>query len=212
MKLGFIGIGNVGGTLAKKMGKKGHSIHLGVRQKSQPEAQKLAQEIGAHATCLEIRECLEKSDVIFLATPWSAVEGIIKDYKTSLAGKILIDCTNPLKADLSGLVFSGDRSGGEYIQEALPQTKVVKAFNTVGYNIMENPVLENRRAVMYFAGQEESSRHLARQLIEDVGFEPVDAGNLSACRLLEPLALLWITSAYKFGLGRDFAFSIIKNK
>jgi 8-hydroxy-5-deazaflavin:NADPH oxidoreductase len=212
MKIGFIGIGQVGGTLAKILGSHGHSIFLGTRDQANEEALGLARSVGANAVVLSVQEAIAQSEIIFLATPWSAVEGIAKEYAKILAGKILIDCANPLKSDLTGLLFTGENSGGEYIQQILPKTKIVKAFNTVGYNIMENPVSDGRRAMMYFCGNDQDARFKTQTLIQEVGFEPIDAGDIKSSRLLESLALLWISTAYKFGFGRNFLFSIIKTK
>ena len=145
--------------------------------------------------------------------PGDNVKPVIWDkYKEILENKILVDCTNPLKSDLSGLTISGESSGGEYIQNLLPKTKVIKAFNTVGYNIMESPVIGEHKAVMYFSGNDPDARHAVKELILDVGFDPIEAGDIKTSRLLEPFALLWISTAYKFGLGRNFAFGLIKEK
>ncbi len=210
MKIGFLGVGQVGGTLARKLGAKGHSVFLVSREAKNQKLFDLSKEIGANAQVELISSALEKSDVIILATPWSAVDEIIKNYSARLKGKVLIDCTNPLMPDLSGLVALNEKSAGEHIQKSLPDTKVVKAFNTVGFNIMANPTLEGRKVAMYFCGNDERARFLTQQLIADVGFQPVDAGDMSASRLLEPFALLWIKTAYKFGMGRGFAFSLVK--
>lgn len=210
MKIGFIGTGNVGGALAKKLGGDRHTLYLGARDLENSELKALAQSIGSHAQVESIEQTIEKSEVLILATPWGAVETVLMKYSSLLEGKILIDCTNPLKPDLSGLVFSGEESGGEFVQRILPKAKVVKAFNTVGFNIMENPTLDGRKAVMYFCGNDSDARKKVSGLIQEVGFDPVDAGDIRSSRLLEPFALLWISSAYKFGLGRDFAFSLIK--
>lgn len=209
MKLAFVGIGNVGGTLARQLGKKGHSIYLGARDPQDSDAQKLAKDIGGHAEVLSPQDAVNKADVIFLATPWPATEAIVKSLK-NLKGKILIDCTNPLKPDLSGLTVGFESSGGESVQSWAPDAKVVKAFNTTGFNIMANPIVDGRRAVMYYCGNDKEALHTVGGLIEDVGFEGVDAGSLATARLLEPYALLWIASAYKFGLGRDFAFTLAR--
>lgn len=212
MKIGFIGTGNVGGALAKSLGRKGHSIYLGNRDTSSQDAQELAREIGAHASVHSLSETISKSDVILLATPWKVSEELVKSMATDLKNKILIDCTNPLKPDLSGLEVGHISSGGEVIQAAAPMAKIFKAFNTTGFNIMESPILESRKAVMFFCGNDQDSRHLVQEIIRDVGFESVDAGPLQTARLLEPYALLWIQSAYKFGMGRDFAFDLIRRK
>ncbi len=208
MKMGFIGIGQVGSTLAKRFGSKGHSIYLGVRDLNKKDSHQIAQSIGANAEVLSILETIEKSEIVFLATPFNAVEGFLKEYSNALTGKILVDCTNPLKPDLSGLLFTGEDSGGEYVQRLLPQTKVVKAFNTVGYNIMENPVIDGRKSVMYFCGNDEKAKHVISSMITEIDFMPIDSGPIQSSRSLEPFALLWISTAYKYGIGRDFAFSL----
>jgi predicted dinucleotide-binding enzyme len=212
MKIAIIGIGNVGGTLAKAFGLKGHSLYLGARDPNSKEAKELANQIGPLASIHTPAEALSRAEVVLLATPWSATLGWVKEVAALLEGKIVMDCTNPLKSDLSGLELGHHTSGAEAVQSAAPGAHVFKAFNTVGYNIMENPVLEGRRAAMYFCGDDLKSRHQVQELIQDVGFEVIDAGPLSSARLLEPLALLWISSAYRFGLGRDFAFNILRRK
>lgn len=212
MKIGFIGTGNVGGALAKSLGAKGHSIYLGARNTSSTELKEIASQIGIQASVESIKDAVAKSDVIILATPWKISEELVKSLATDLKGKILIDCTNPLKPDLSGLEVGHTNSGGEVIQAAAPQAKVFKAFNTTGFNIMEAPVLESKKAVMFFCGNDQETRHIVQDIIKDVGFESIDAGPLSTARLLEPYALLWISSAYKFGQGRDFAFSILRRR
>ena len=112
--------------------------------------------------------------------------------------------------DLSGLTVGPGDSAGEQVQRWAKGARVVKAFNTVGFNIMANPNLEGRRAVMYLAGDDPEACKRVIELAEEIGFEALEAGNLQGARLLEPFALLWIASAYKFGFGRDFAFSVIR--
>ena len=212
MKLGFIGIGNVGGTLSKVLGKSGHSIYLGARDTKDPNAVKLALSIGSHASVETISDAIKMAEVIFLATPWDAAKQIVSEYKEPLSGKIVVDCTNPLLPELAGLDHNRGKSGAEQIQELAPHSSVVKAFNTTGYNIMADPIFNGRKAVLYFCGNQESSKHTVRTLIEDVGFEPADGGALRTAGLLESLALLWIQSAYQFGFGREFAFGLLRRK
>ena len=210
MKIGFIGTGNVGGTLALALGKKGHSVYLGSRNPKAADIVSLLSRIGGNASGHSLSEAIGKSEVIVLALPWKITEEVVKSFSKELSGKILIDCTNPLKEDLSGLVVGHSTSGGEIVQAAAPLARVFKAFNTTGFNIMENPVLESRKSAMYFCGDDQGSRDIVRNIVADVGFEPVDGGPLSTARLLEPFALLWIASAYKFGQGREFSFNIIR--
>lgn len=213
MKIGIIGAGNVGSALAKKWIGLGYFVQVGVRDfADSKKVESLKKELVSSVQIKSISQMINESDVVVLATPWGAVESLVQNHQKDLVGKILIDCTNPLNADLSGLILSADQSGGELLQKMLLQTRVVKAFNTVGFNIMEDPIIEDRRAMMYFCGNDLEAKKMVKVLIESIGFEPFDAGNITSCRMLEPLALLWINSAYKFGLGRDFAFSVIRKK
>lgn len=210
MKIAIVGAGNVGGTLAAKLGKQGHSIYLGARDPREEKALALAASIGANASTHSLAEAVQRAEIVLLATPWQATESVVASLRSQLHGKILIDCTNPLKTDLSGLELGHISSGGESVQSWAPQAIVYKAFNTTGFNIMADPLLEERRSAMYFCSDDQHHRHTVATIIRDVGFEPLDAGPLASARLLEPLALLWIQSAYKFGMGRDFAFGILR--
>lgn len=212
MKIAIIGTGNVGGTLARKWGKRGHSIYLGVRDTKAQHVQKLIQNIGARASAHSPKEAVSKADVVVLATPWAATEEVVKSLSADLKGKCLIDCTNPLKKDLSGLEVGHTTSGGELVQSWAPQAQVFKAFNTTGFNNMEDPVIEDRKTIMFYCGDDRVKRDWVRELVVDVGFEALDVGPLSSARLLEPWALLWIQSAYKHGLGREFGFSVVRRK
>jgi predicted dinucleotide-binding enzyme len=87
--------------------------------------------------------------------------------------------------------------------------KVFKAFNQVGFNVMANPVVEGRRAVMFVCGDDEAGKPTVLQLVRDIGFESIDAGGATAARLLEPFGMLWIHLALTRGLGRDWAFGLL---
>ncbi|WP_397602016.1 NADPH-dependent F420 reductase [Silvanigrella sp.] len=212
MNISFIGSGNVGGTLAKKLFQKGHKVFFGVRDVNSDKNINLKKELGISIEINSIIDSILKADIIYLATPWNAVEDLIKSISSHLKNKILIDCTNPLKKDLSGLEVGHNTSGSEIIQNLAPECLVYKSFNTTGFNIMEDPILENRKTIMFFCSNDQKNRNVVAKLIEDIGFESLDVGPLSSARLLEPFALLWIQSAYKFGMGRDFSFGILRRK
>ena len=134
----------------------------------------------------------------------------MEELAVALTGKILIDCTNPVKGDLSGVSVGHSTSAAEQIQSWAPACTVVKAFNQVGFNIMADPLLEDRRAVLFIAGDIASANSTVESLATELDFEVVVMPSLSDARLLEPLAMIWISMAYKLGYGRDFAFSMIK--
>ena len=206
MHIGFLGAGSVASTLGGRLLALGHDVAYGVRR---PSDDKYASLLESGARVESLARACETSEVVFLATPWDAAEQALAACG-DLSGKVLVDCTNPLEPGLSGLTHGRDDSGGERVAAWAPGANVVKAFNTVGANIMAEPELEDRKAVMYACGDDEPSRRLVVGLSHDLGFETIDAGPLASARLLEPFALLWISSAYRFGLGRDFAFSLVR--
>jgi 8-hydroxy-5-deazaflavin:NADPH oxidoreductase len=191
MRITIVGAGNVGKTLGDGWAKK-HEVRYLRRDTSSAERGSL----------------VSGSDAVVLATPAkqtrAAIEGL------PLAGKIVIDCTNPLKDDLSGLEFGHDTSQAEQVASWAPGARVVKAFNTVGFGIMANPVFGDRRAMMMVAGDDAAAKQTAISLASELGFDALDAGPLGAARLIEPLAMLWISLAIRGELGRDFAFAVLR--
>jgi hypothetical protein len=140
--------------------------------------------------------------------PWVAVADALKS-TGDLTGKIVLDATNPLLPDLSGLDIPQGMSGGEKVA-GLTQAHVVKIFNTTGYPNMANPDYHGQPATMFYCGDDDGAKRIAAGLARDLGFDPVDAGPLTRARMLEDLALLWITLALKQGYGVNFAFRMMR--
>jgi hypothetical protein len=152
-----------------------------------------------------VAEAAASGEVIVLATPWPAAKDAIKA-AGSLAGKVVVDCTNPLKPDFAGLAFGYTTSGAEQVAEWAKGAKVFKAFNQTGFNIMADPTFDGRRAVIFVCGDDAAQKPTVLKLATDIGFEAIDAGSLVIARLLEPYGMLWIHLAYAQGMGRNFAF------
>ena len=147
--------------------------------------------------------------MLLLATPWPSTKAVLEGLG-DLTGKVLINATNPLLPDLSGLEVGTTTSAAEQVAGWARGAKVVKAFNTVGFNIMANPAFGADRPVMFYCGDDAAAKQTVRPLVEQLGFEAVDAGPLSQARVLEPFALLWISLAYAQGQGRDIAFKLLR--
>ena len=145
-----------------------------------------------------------------IATPWSSVEAAIRSLG-SLAGKIVIDCTNPLGMGPDGLqlVLGFNTSAGEQVASWAPGAIVFKTLNTTGAGNMAKATEYPVKPVMLVAGDDAGSKLRVMELVGKLGFEAVDAGPLKNARLLEPLAMLWIDQAMKRGRGRDFAFALV---
>ncbi len=209
MKIAIIGTGNVGGTLAKSWGAKGHKILLGVRDTQDEKTRTMAKGIGGDAEVLGIRQAAERTDIVVLATPWEAAKDAL-GAAGDLSGKILIDVTNPLKPDLSGLSVGHDTSAGEQVAGWARGARVVKAFNTTGFPNMADPKYPDGAATMFICSDDADAKSRAATLARDLGFEVIDAGPLANARLLEPMAMLWIYLAVKMGMGTNIAFRLMK--
>ena len=209
MKIAIIGAGNVGGTLGRAWAKKGHDIFFGVRHPQDDKTRQLVQSIGPKAQAGTVAEVAAFGQVVVLATPWQATEAAVRE-AGDLRGKTVIDCTNPLKPDVSGLEVGLTTSGAERVAQWAAGAKVFKAFNTTGFNIMANPVIDGVRTVMFVCGDDAAVKPTVLRLVGDVGFDAVDVGKLTQARLLEPWAMLWISLAFRGGLRRDFGFALLR--
>jgi 8-hydroxy-5-deazaflavin:NADPH oxidoreductase len=199
MKIAVIGIGNVGGTLARAWVRAGHEVVSGVASGSS------GTDIPGVKTSTVV-EAVQGADVVVLSVPWSAVPevlGVVKDW----SGKVVIDCTNPIAPGFE-LAVGFNTSGAEKVASLATGSAVVKAFNTTGFDNMQKPRYDGRPLTMLFCTDDPTAQHAAEHLIADVGFEPVFAGPLKQARFLEPLAMLWITMSQR--LGRDFALTLVR--
>jgi predicted dinucleotide-binding enzyme len=207
MKIAVIGMGNVGGALGRRWAEAGHQVTFGARNPGDPKTLSEAKALGAAAA--GVADAAAGAEVVVLAVPWQAVPSTLAA-AGDLAGKVLLDCTNPLTPDLSGLEVGPTTSGGEQVAKAAPGAKVVKVFNTTGAGNMADPRYGATRLTMLYAGDDAAAKQATARLAADLGFEPVDAGPLTMARLLEPFALLWITLAIRQQFGVDFAFNLVR--
>jgi 8-hydroxy-5-deazaflavin:NADPH oxidoreductase len=208
MEIGIIGSGNVGGTLGTRWAQAGHTVIFASRNPASSEMKDLVSKAGANASAGSPAEAA-KADVLLLATPWPAAEQAIRS-AGDLTGKVLIDAVNPLLPDLSGLTTGTITSAAEQVAQWARGARVVKAFNTIGANIMANPAFGADRPVLLYCGDDAAAKRTVHTLADGLGFEPVDAGPLTQARTLEPFAFLWISLAYQAGLGREIAFKLLR--
>ncbi len=214
MKIAIIGSGRVGAALAAGWAKAGHTLSFGSRDPGAAKLQALLEEIGGDVVATGYAEAVADADVVVLAVPWSAAEATAQQLG-ALAGKIVIDCTNPLKPNFAGLEIQPGSdtdqhgSAAEQIAAWLPAAKVVKAFNTTGSANMRDPHYPSGPISMFLCGDDADAKASVARLARDLGFEPIDSGELTMARYLEPLALLWISLAFKQGLGPDFAITLV---
>jgi predicted dinucleotide-binding enzyme len=202
MRIAIIGAGNVGRTLGTAWAAS-HSITYGVRD---PDDEKYAAEpaiaVADNATAAAA------SDVVVLSTPWQATEQAVRACG-DLADKIVIDCTNPLSADFTTLEVGHTTSGAELIAQWAPRARVCKAMNQIGAPMMAHPRLPGT-PVMLICGDDDAAKTVTTNLVTELGFDAVDAGELALARLLEPYALIWIHLALRRGMGTDWGFGVLR--
>lgn len=208
MRIAIVGTGSVGAALARGLAGKGHAVTLGSRDPTAEPVSALAAETGSRA--LLPQEAVADADLVILALPWVAVEAAVAGLG-DLSGKVVIDCTNPLGRVEGGLglTLGHTTSGGEVLQRLLPAARVVKTLNQVGAEIMARNGHLPHRPVMFMAGNDADAKTQVAVLLRELGFDPLDAGDITRSRLLEPFALLWINQALARGKGRGWAFAAI---
>jgi NADPH-dependent F420 reductase len=183
MKVAIIGAGNVGKALASSITRAGHDVTIAARH---PEhARAAAEELGA-TPAETSAAAVADADVVILAVPYDGVGAVASEIRDSVSGKTIIDVSNPMKPDLSGLATT-DVSAAEEVQERLPDANVVKAFNTIFASNQAHP---SREIDGFVAADDEKAKQQIISLVDSMGFSPLDVGPLSAARFLEGMALI----------------------
>jgi 8-hydroxy-5-deazaflavin:NADPH oxidoreductase len=154
-------------------------------------------------------DAVESSDVVFLVIPFSAIESALTPLRKAVSGKILVDCINPVGANLSHALESRS-SSSEIIQQLVPDAYVVKAFTIYGYENFENnqyPGYGDLKPAMLIAGNHSDAKLVVADFCQQLGWEPIDTGNIDMSLHLEHMALLWIKMARVQGMGAGFVWA-----
>jgi 8-hydroxy-5-deazaflavin:NADPH oxidoreductase len=208
MKIAFIGVGNVGAPLADRLQVLGHQVVIAARDR---QSQTVQSALNRNPDLLvqSPSEAIESSEVVFLATPFSAIESVLTPLKSALNGKVLVDCTNPVGANLTHGLHSRV-SGSETIQQLVPNVRVVKAFTIYGYENFEDshyPGYGDLKPAMLIAGDEPVAKSVIADFCQQLGWETIDTGNLAMSLHLEHMALLWIKMAGAQGRKGGFVWA-----
>ena len=200
-RIGIIGAGNMGSAFATRLTAAGHDVTI--TAKDLRRAETAAAAAGGSVRAVPRNEIARDAEVLILATYYGDVADAL-GAAGDLSGKTVIDITNPVTTDMSGLVVGHTSSAAEEIQKAVPTARVVKAFNTVFAQVLGAEAGVTKVQVLY-AGDDAGAKDAVRTLIESAGFEAVDAGPLANARQLEPLGLLNIYLGYVAGRGTGIA-------
>jgi NADPH-dependent F420 reductase len=203
--IAVIGSGHIGSGLATAWRRAGHVVTFGARDPSDAALRERCERIGARAA--SVADAARNAEVVVLAVPYAGVADVLAA-AGDLAGKVVIDCTNAVGRGMT-LQFHGDTSAAEELQKRIPAARVFKSFNAQGAENLSAPTYPDGRASNFFCGDDPAGRAVVRQLVEDVGFDAVDAGPLRSARSIEPLMLLWVSVAQASGT-RDLAFRLLR--
>jgi 8-hydroxy-5-deazaflavin:NADPH oxidoreductase len=199
MNIGIIGAGNLGTGLAKQLVRKQHSVMLSFAR-DLTKLHTAAQSLGVKASTAE--EAVSFGDVVALATPWSVTTEILQQIGAVEGPKILWDCTNALKPDMSGLAIGTTTSGGEEVAKLAQWAKVVKAIPPFAEVLHSaNTMVGGGPTGVFVCGDDAEAREIVAALVEDIGGAPIVAGPLQMARYIEPACMLLVQLAYRQGLG-----------
>ncbi len=209
MNIAIIGAGNIGTGFARRLLASNHGIVLADIDAAKATA--AAQEAGGSSGRVQsapLEAAIAQAEIVVLAVPFSASEVIAGGQAAQLAGRIVVDVTNPLTPDFMGLTLGFDTSAAERIAALLPGARVVKGFNTIFAQIHHDArggAFGDRRAQALLASDDAQAKSAVAALAEVMGYEPVDAGPLANARFIEPLAALNIQLGYALGRGTQIA-------
>jgi len=197
MRVGVLGTGEVGRRLAAGFRGRGHAVTIGSRDPDKPELRDWLAGEGEGIEAGTFAETAAGGELLVLAVLGDAADDVIAAAgPQNFAGKVVIDAMNPL--DFSGgfppkLSISGEDSLGERVQRALPEAKVVKAFNTIGNPYFVEPSFSEGRPTMLIAGDDPDAKRTVTDLLADFGWpDTVDIGGIEGSRELEAICIAWV--------------------
>jgi hypothetical protein len=201
----IIGLGSMGKGLAKRLAGKTDLI-LGSRDPD--AASNFANSLSGKVEVTSQDTAIAQAGVVILALPYETALTVAAN--PALSGKILVDISNPLKPDFSGLTLGHTTSAAEEIQAAAPGAKVVKAYNTIFAGLFDFTAEQTANVPVFLAGNDEAAVSAVAEIVKLSGFATETAGTLDAGRLLEPLGMLNVRFGYGLGHGTAIAPSWTK--
>jgi len=197
MKIAIFGTGIVGGTIATKLAQLGHEVKMGSRTADNAKAAEWVKANGAKASQGTFAEAAAFGELLFNCTAGvGSLAALEAAGKQNLAGKVLVDVSNPLdfsKGMPPSLTVCNADSLAEQLQRAFPDTKVVKALNTMTANLMVNPSLVKGEHDVFLCGNDADAKAQVKELLREFGWdEPIDLGDITASRGTEMLLPVWL--------------------
>lgn len=198
MQIAMIGAGHIGATLGKKWAAAGHSVWFGVRNPADPRYA----ELRTVGQVVSINEALAPAEVVLLALPGGAVAEFARSHAAGLTGKIVVDATNNLRAEiLNGLTI---------LAEQVPGARLARAFSTLGWENFENPRIGGEQVDLFFCG-DTTVRAQVEDLIRAVGLRPVYLGGVDQALVLDNLTRVWFGLVASLGRGKHVALKLLSD-
>jgi len=204
MKIAIIGTGNVGKAIGGSLVRAGHEVTFAARDAATTNL--VASAAGASASA-SAASAARGADVIILAVPYLAAEQVAAELDGQAAGKVVIDATNPIRADYSGLATEAGDSGAEQFARLLEGAHVVKAFNTLFASVQADPGAHGGALDLLYATDDPAARAAIIALAASIGFRPVSVGPLAASRELEAMA--WLNIRLQMISGGDWRSTFV---
>jgi predicted dinucleotide-binding enzyme len=207
MRIGILGSGLMGGKLGMIFARAGHEVVFSYAR-SNDKLKRLAGDAHGNARAGKPGEAAKDADALLLAVHWSRMDDVLKR-AGDLSGKVIVTCSLPMDAGNTKLVVANTSSGAEELAKKIPRAHVVSAFNTVPSEVLFG-VFESKgkniRPSLVYCGDDQNAKDVAAKLIQDAGFDPVDAGSLRIARYTEPFALLVAQLAYEGEGGPELVY------
>ncbi|MGR2751927.1 NADPH-dependent F420 reductase [Agromyces arachidis] len=192
MRIAIVGHGRVGGALATQLARLGEEVVIGLPP-GRPDTTGPLLQREPRLTTAPMAEAVTASELVLVALPFGAIDGVIAPLASQLAGRVVVDATNPIGPGLTHGLAS-ERSAADVISALAPDAHVVKAFNIYGaenYGAPPEPVGPVRPA-MLLAGDDSTAKATVSALLDRMGWQPLDVGPRSRAVHLEHLTLLWL--------------------
>jgi predicted dinucleotide-binding enzyme len=212
-RVGVLGSGDVGRALARGFAERGHDVMIGSRDPAKEELAAWLAGDGGGIRSGTFADAAGHGELLALAVLGVAVESAIEQAGAErFAGKVVIDATNPLDFSAGfppGLAWGHADSGGEHVQRAIPDARVVKAFNTIGNAYFVEPRFADGEPTMFIAGDDEDAKATVGRVVQSFGWPPpVDVGGIEGSRQLESLCILWVAIGGRRGTW-DHGFKLL---
>ncbi|WP_018424349.1 NADPH-dependent F420 reductase [Paraburkholderia tuberum] len=189
--ISIIGAGDMAAAIRGLAIKAGHTVE--VMSRDAAKVQTLVEQLGTGAATGTFGNA-PAGDIVILAVPYTVALDMVKQYGEKLAGKLLVDITNPIKSDFTGFLTPDDSFGSQEIAKVAPaNADIVKAFNTQSSHVLASGPVEGHTLDVFIAGDNVQAKARISTFIESLGLRPMDTGPLTMARTLEHACMLWLS-------------------